>query len=227
MQVELISAPDLTNVIRAIRMCHDSMDKSDSPLLLPPQGVAQFWTDDQLGPKDEDLLSKIIDMDHTSTLEHMTYTFEVSGISRAVLQELARHRIASLSVMSTRYTLHKMVKDAEDTAEVDGELAELGGKYCVIPPKGSRFLHCAEYGRQLMLVAEMQKLHGNDIAKYHLPEGFMTNLIWTINARSLRNFIGLRRGTKALWEIRDLALEVLKALPREHHLLLQGVDCAW
>ena len=47
---------------------------------------------------------------HASTIEHLVYSFDIDGISRAVLQELARHRIASYTVKSTRYTL-KELKD--------------------------------------------------------------------------------------------------------------------
>ena len=49
---------------------------------------------------------------HASTIEHLVYSFDIDGISRAVLQELARHRIASYTVKSTRYTL-KELKDEQ------------------------------------------------------------------------------------------------------------------
>jgi len=49
---------------------------------------------------------------HSSTLEHINYTFDIDGISRACLQELARHRMASLSVKSTRYTLKELNNEA-------------------------------------------------------------------------------------------------------------------
>lgn len=42
---------------------------------------------------------------HASTIEHLYYNFDIDGISRAVLQELARHRHQNLTVKSTRYTL--------------------------------------------------------------------------------------------------------------------------
>ena len=48
---------------------------------------------------------------HSSTIEHLNYSFDIDGISRAVLQELARHRIASYTVKSTRYVLSKELKN--------------------------------------------------------------------------------------------------------------------
>lgn len=56
----------------------------------------------------------------------------------------------------------------------------------------------------------------NDIVKYALPEAFRTNLYWTINARSLRNFLELRSSNHALHEIRILANKIYKSLPELH-----------
>ena len=49
---------------------------------------------------------------HASTIEHLVYSFDIDGISRAVLQEICRHRVASYTVKSTRYTL-KELKDEQ------------------------------------------------------------------------------------------------------------------
>ena len=54
---------------------------------------------------------------HASTIEHLSYNFDIDGVSRALLQELARHRIASYSVKSTRYTL-KELRDEDPFMEV-------------------------------------------------------------------------------------------------------------
>ena len=62
----------------------------------------------------------------------------------------------------------------------------------------------------------------NDRAKYCLPESYKTELTWTINARSLQNFISLRSDKAALWEIRDLARAVYEALPEDHRYLFEN-----
>ena len=59
----------------------------------------------------------------------------------------------------------------------------------------------------------------NDIAKFCLPESYKTELTWTINARSLQNFIHLRSNKSALWEIRELANRVYEQLPKEHQYI--------
>ena len=55
---------------------------------------------------------------HSSTIEHLVYSFDIDGISRAVLQELARHRIASYTVKSTRYTLKELRDEKEFILDV-------------------------------------------------------------------------------------------------------------
>lgn len=59
----------------------------------------------------------------------------------------------------------------------------------------------------------------NDIGKYNLGEAFKTSLVWTINMRSLQNFLNLRSSKHALWEIRLLAAAVYQALPHAHKFL--------
>jgi thymidylate synthase (FAD) len=59
----------------------------------------------------------------------------------------------------------------------------------------------------------------NDRAKYALPESYKTELTWSINARSLQNFLTLRSDKSALWEIRDLSRAIYEALPEDHRYL--------
>jgi len=60
----------------------------------------------------------------------------------------------------------------------------------------------------------------NDKAKYMLPEAYKTSLVWTINLRSLQNFLRLRTNKAALPEIRELAYGIYKKIPKEHKYLL-------
>ena len=96
MRVTLLQHSSLAVCASAIRTCWQSFDKSDNG-----------------GEKDKELIDRVGNkFKHASTLEHLTYTFYIEGISRALLQELARHRMASLSVKSTRYTLKELKKRA-------------------------------------------------------------------------------------------------------------------
>lgn len=181
----------------AIRTCWQSFDKSDEG-----------------GEKDKELIDRVGNkFKHASTLEHLVYNFYIEGISRALLQELARHRMASLSVKSTRYTL-KELKNEESFSSKDSERA---AKYLVltgVEMVDEMSIRALENLR-LVLVEGIS----NDKAKYCLPESYKTELTWTINARSLQNFLTLRSDKSALWEIQNLAHALYDALPEEHKYL--------
>lgn len=219
MDVQLLQHGNLDVCAHAIRTCWQSFDKSDEG-----------------GEKDKELINRVGNkFKHSSTLEHLTYTFYIAGVSRALLQELARHRMASPSVKSTRYTL-KELKNEESFTDGMG-MVELKEKYTnpneVYSDKhmkrASKYLVWTNnLGVDFSSVCALENLRimlnegvSNDIAKFCLPESYKTELTWTINARSLQNFIHLRSSKSALWEIRDLAIAIYKALPEDHQYLFR------
>jgi len=206
MRVELLSITPLWVVVDAIRTCYDSLDKSDS---------VEYWYSDgrkkiAIGTKDRELIRKIIKNNHTSTLEHIMMTFRITDISRLCLIELSRHRISSFSVKSTRYTLSKDVKNKE--------LMEL-------------FVSSGDPRVDLVIKETLEKIFmlkkefkiKNDILKYALPEAFKTELVWSVNARSLRNFLQLRLSPRAHFEIRELAKNIVFAIPEKYHILFEDI----
>ena len=58
-----------------------------------------------------------------------------------------------------------------------------------------------------------------DESKVLLPECYLTDLVFTINARSLNNFFKLRLSKSAHYKIRELAEAIFVALPPEHRFL--------
>lgn len=194
MRVELLHFTPIMIAVQAIRTCYNSCDKSD-----------------ELGEKDIKLLKSIIANNHTSTIEHISYNFKISGISRALLQELARHRVASLSVRSTRYTLRGLKNVNQD--ELKNYLVKINDTI-------------DEYNRfrlaTIQALINEQNL-SNDELKYMLPEAFKTELMLTINARSLRNLLELRLSSKALKEFRELAKEIYKTIPEPHRVLFDDI----
>ena len=194
MRVELLHFTPIMIAVNAIRTCYNSCDKSDD-----------------LGEKDIKLIKSIIANNHTSTIEHISYNFKISGISRACLQELARHRLASLSVKSTRYTLRELKNVNQD--DLKNYLVKISDSI-------------DEYNR--FRLATMQALMNeqnlsNDELKYLLPEAFKTELMLTINARSLRNLLELRLSSKALKEFRELAKALYRELPEPHRVLFDDI----
>ena len=221
MKVDLLQHSSLEVCAHAIRTCWQSFDKSDDG-----------------GEKDKDLINRVGNkFKHASTLEHLSYTFYIADVSRALLQELARHRMASPSVKSTRYTLKELKEEISFTDAAN--MTELKNKY-TNPTEVYTDKHMVRASKYLVwtnilgvdfasLVAlenlRLILLDGvaNDKAKYCLPESYKTELTWSINARSLQNFISLRSSKSALWEIRELAKLLFETLPEDHQYLFD--DC--
>lgn len=197
MKVELLYNTPLWVCSKAIRKCWASEDKSDT-----------ICYNDAfiIGTKDKELIERIGNKNkHKSTLEHLVYTFDIDGISRACLQEVARHRMASYSVKSSRYTLAKVLKDGcVDDVYTHTGIVSLDEKI----------------EEAIITIANNTHIQ-NDLLKYMIPEALHTSLVMTINARSLQNFLSLRTSPSALWEIRQLAYALYEAIPKEHKYLFE------
>ncbi|MDA3046303.1 FAD-dependent thymidylate synthase [Campylobacter sp. VBCF_06 NA8] len=196
MEVKLLNFTPLWVCSNAIRTCWQSFERGDNG-----------------GEKDLALINRVgNEMKHSSTLEHIFYNFYIKGISRALLQELARHRMASLSVKSTRYTLKELRNEPEITSDS-------AAKYIVLT--GNEAVDSASIKALNNLREILGANTSLDIAKYCLPECYKTELAWSINARSLQNFLSLRSSKSALWEIRALANALFAALPEEHKFIFE------
>ena len=156
---------------------------------------------------------------HASTIEHLYYNFDIDGISRAVLQELARHRIASYTVKSTRYTLQELKKEKPfdvNNPDIDWVRAS---QFIVFTKNDYVDYISIKALEELRILLEMNV--PNDLAKYCMPEAYKTSLVMSINARSLQNFLELRTSKHALKEIQGLAKALFEAVPEEHKFLFK------
>ena len=145
---------------------------------------------------------------HLSVTEHASFTFAVEGVSRALLAQLTRHRIASFSVQSQRYV--SMAKGFDYV--VPPSIAALGEEETREFEREMEQMH-AWYLRW------QEKLGGageasNQDARFVLPNACATRLVVTMNARELLHFFELRCCSRAQWEIREMAWQML-ALCRE------------
>ena len=215
MKVELLHNTPLWVCAKAIRKCWASEDKSDTTT---EYDDVEHRYITMTGDKDKELINRVGNKNkHKSTLEHLVYTFDVDGISRACLQELARHRIASYSVKSSRYTLKELKEEALFSSEYPN--LDRAGKYLVWT--GNFEVDYSSIQGLDRLIALLRTGIANDLSKYCLPEAYKTSLVMTINARSLQNFIELRSSKSALWEIQDLAKAMFDAIPEEHKYLFE------
>ena len=154
---------------------------------------------DRISQKDQaDFVEKLLSMGHESVLEHASFTFGIEGVSRVLLAQLTRHRIASFSVQSQRYVSY-----------------ENGFGY-IIPPRIEALGKDAadEFRSQMETIQQwytgwQQKLGngegGNEDARFVLPNACETRILMTMNVRELRHFFSLRMCSRAQWEIRELA----------------------
>lgn len=234
MKVNLKNAPSLMLAQEAIRTAWASQDKSDTMDAID-DWVAHGQTTHrpEVGPNDAALIERVGNkFKHASTLEHINYTFDIRGVSRALLQELARHRIASYTVKSTRYTLKELKNEKPFISlKIEPLWKEANTIYGVIyidMERVSNYLVGVEdevddAGAMALenLRVLLSKNISNDKAKYALPESYQTDVFWTINMRSLQNFISLRSHKSALWEIRELARKVFMAIPQQHQFMFK------
>lgn len=196
-----------------------------TPIEILDKALTKCWGSEcKTGDAMMERIDRIINKNkHGSIAEHCQVNIDVIGVSRALLQEVARHRMASLSVRSTRYTL-KELRDEKPFTGNDGESYqeeyERANKYIVMT--GEHLVDYASIGALEGLRFVLSKGISNDKAKYCLPESFRTSFTWTLNIRSLMNLLSLRTDKSALWEFRELAHEVFNVLPKEYQYLLQG-----
>jgi len=193
----------------------------NTPLWVADKAISKCWDKecDINNPNKEKIDRVANKFKHQSTIEHLYYNFEIKGISRALLQELARHRMASYSVKSTRYTLKELkFEDSFDDFDDEYDYTR-ASKYVVWT--GIRNVDITTFFMLEDLRSNVQSGISNDIVKYNLPESYKTELIWSINARSLKNFLKLRTDKAALWEIRELAYKIYDELPQDHKFLFE------
>ena len=177
-------------------------------LCYSPIGAAQLeekMTDEQAAK----LVRKLVSMGHFSTLEHVTFTFAIEGVSRVLTHQLVRHRIASYSQQSQRYV-------AEHNFEN------------IMPPSIAAKPDAKKKFEKMMV--DIQSLYNEftemgilpEDARYILPNAAETKIVCTFNVRSLMNFFSLRCCSRAQWEIRELANKMLNECKKVAPILFEN-----
>ena len=155
-------------------------------------------------------VEKLMEIGHMSPIEHASFTFAVEGISRACSHQLVRHRLASYSQQSQRY------------------VSEEAGFDFIIPPSINKDGELARYFRDFMNKAQEAYSHivsrlnekglkgeeANQDARFILPNACETKIIITMNARELLHFFKQRCCNRAQWEIRSMAINMLRLVSR-------------
>ena len=219
MTVRLIAhTPEPEKVVAAAaKLCYSDAHITDLLDGLDEEKTARF-------------LTMLSDLGHASPIEHASFTFGIEGVSRTLLAQITRHRIASFSVQSQRYVRlddFRYVIPPEIEAIPEAKAAFIES----MNEDARRYLDLVqklEDGHTARLMAEglpekqaraKASKRANEDARFVLPNACETKMVMTMNCRSLQNFFNLRCCNRAQWEIRAVADEMLRlVLPLAPHI---------
>lgn len=210
LQVKLIAhTPDAEKLVAAAaKLCYSSVGMNDILEGLDEKNVESF-------------LHMLGDIGHESPIEHANFSFAISGVSRALLAQLTRHRIASYSVRSQRYVsegdfeyiIPPAIEESPELKEIFLEAMEQDQIYYNLLAKALKEIHTQKYiheGENPKEAEKKAEKKANEDARFVLPNACETKIMLSMNARSLNNFFRLRTCQRAQWEIQALAIEMLK-----------------
>ena len=208
--VTLIShTPDPERTVAAAaKLCYSSSTIQELQDGLTPEKTASF-------------VDMLASFGHESPIEHVSFTFGIEGVSRALLAQITRHRIASYSVKSQRYVtegcfenvIPPEIEDDEQAKELfvqtmQADQAAYDRLAEILTAK-----HTAAFiaeGKDEKTAARLAEKKAIEDARFVLPNACETKMVVTMNARSLHNFFRHRCCSRAQWEIREVADQMLK-----------------
>jgi thymidylate synthase (FAD) len=161
---------------------------------LAPEEIFRRAVDGEIDQaKMQRLISGVIESGHGSTIEHIVFTFGISGVSRTLSHQLVRHRAGvAFDQQSQRYVTFKKAATMlpQTIADADETIRER---------------YEEQVARSMELYGELVAagIPGED-ARFVFPNATRTNLVMTTNLRALIHMSGLRLCTMAQWEIRRL-----------------------
>lgn len=222
LKVELLRyTPDGEKLIAsAAKLCYSSVGITDIEENLEDKNIDSF-------------LNMLMDLGHESPIEHVSFTFGVEGVSRTLTHQLVRHRIASYSQQSQRYVkLNQFeyivppaiaederakeifLKAMEDDQKVYDEITNI-----LFEKHYEGYIREGLSEKKAKQKAEKEAIED---ARYVFPNACETKIVFTMNARSLLNFFRLRCCNRAQWEIRALAIAMLKEVKKVSPILFKN-----
>jgi thymidylate synthase (FAD) len=162
---------------------------------LAPDDIFERAVDGRIPPdKQRELISRVIESGHGSTIEHVVFTFAIAGVSRTLSHQLVRHRVGvAFDQQSQRYVSYKKGASTMEPVTIAEAEMDLRRRYE------------SQVDGALHLYSELLDagIPGED-ARFVFPNATRTNLVMTANLRALIHMSGLRLCTMAQWEIRRL-----------------------
>lgn len=203
MNVTLLAhTPDPERLVAtAARLCYSSDD------------AESLWYNMNAVNKAAKQIELLREMGHESPFEHATFTFAIENVSRSLLAQITRHRIASFSVRSQRY-VSMSGSDYVTPGAIESD-ALIDSLYNAIMKTSNEIYNQISDLLQLKYIkdgmdAKSAEKKAIEDARFVLPNAACTSMIVTMNARELMHFFRLRCCNRAQWEIREVADEMLR-----------------
>jgi len=201
-------------IAQAARLCYTDTDISETAAAFKPGEEKVF-------------IKRLMAFGHLSPIEHAVFTFGIEGVSRSLLAQVTRHRLASYSVQSQRY----VGKSSDESPDgvfsyiLPPRIEKLGASYAALFDQQMRQIQ-VWYDEWNQLLGNKGEASQED-ARFVLPNAAETKFILTMNARELRYFFRLRCCNRAQWEIREMATEMLRQVRKISPVLfeLAGPAC--
>lgn len=194
-QVELLKwtpNPEETIALSA-KLCYSDATIEDIKVGVETKDVSKF-------------IERLTSFGHMSPFEHASFTFGIEGVSRSLLAQITRHRIASFSVKSQRYVSAGREEGCFNYV-IPPSIVELGEEAVEKFDKQMQQMQLWYNEWQMLLGGSCEK--SNEDARFVLPNSAETKMIVTMNARELMHFFHLRCCNRAQWEIREIAWQML------------------
>jgi thymidylate synthase (FAD) len=148
------------------------------------------------------IIKRVTGYGHMSVIEHASFTFSIEDVSRAMTHQLVRHRLASYTQQSQRYVKYDTLKSYVTPPTIANN-----------PDAQKIFEEALEHVSNVYNKLLEMGIPKED-ARYILPNAAKTNIVVTMNARELRHFFNLRCCARSQWELREVAIEMLRQVKR-------------
>ena len=184
-------------VYTALRQCYSSDDAAETfehNKLLFLEGLPMT--------RQKELIQSVFSSGHTSVIEHVSFTFAISGVSRAFSHQFCRTRHSTISQKSQRYVNEKQFGYALPKKILNSPFAT---RYLDLMKEIDLF-----YKEMTDYEVDGKKAIPNEDARFILPNACETALVATLNCQSLAHVFGLRLCQRAQWEYREVAEQMYK-----------------
>jgi thymidylate synthase (FAD) len=196
-------------IAAAAKLCYSSSQVDEIMGNLTDEAVEKF-------------LTKLVDMGHESPIEHVSFTFMIDGVSRALLAQITRHRLASFSVRSQRY-----VNENSFDYVIPPEITKDNYLRRKFVDKVEIMNDAYNYIVGSLMTQGRTREQAQEDARFALPNACATSIVMTMNARELMHFFNKRCCNRAQWEIRSVADEMLRQCKEVAPILFKnaGAPC--